>query len=87
MPHIHQRSNNSFRFAISLWVCWLGEFLVNSVLKTGKTKGVMWRAFVFCTVVGIHAFNQVWTRLNHIFQQEFRSTIRCFVRHNRSVEF
>ena len=38
VPHLHQCSNHSFRFAVGLWVGWFGKFLINSVLKTGNIK-------------------------------------------------
>ena len=69
MPHLHQGADNPFRLTVGLRTGNLGKLLTNPVLITGYTESMVGRAFIFRTVVGVNALNQVWT-----------GSIRCSVR-------
>ena len=43
------------------------------------------RAFVFRTVVGVNALNQVWAGINQVFGQKLGGTVCGFVRQNGGV--
>ena len=70
MPHLHQGADNPLRFAVGLRTGNPGKLLTNPVLITGYTESMVGRAFVFRTVVGVNALDQVWAGINQVFGQK-----------------
>ena len=85
VPHFHNRPNNPLGFAVGLRTGNPGKLLTNPVLITGYTESMVGRAFVFRTVVGINALNQVWAEINQVFGQKLGGTVCGFVRQNGGV--
>jgi len=69
MPHLHQGTDNPLRLTVGLRTGNPGKLLTNPVLVTGYTESMVGRAFVFRTVVGVNALNQVWAGINQVFGQ------------------
>ena len=69
MPHFHQGTDNPLCLTVGLRTGNPGKLLTNPVLITGHTESMAGRAFVFRTVVGVNALNQVG-----------QGSIRCSVR-------
>ena len=44
------------------------QLLPGTVLITGYTESMVGRAFIFRTVVGVNALNQVWAGINQVFR-------------------
>ena len=70
MPPLHQGADNPLRFAVGLRTGNPGKLLTNPVLITGYSKSMVGRAFVFRTVVGVNALDQVWAGINQVFGQK-----------------
>ena len=70
MPHLHQGADNPFRLTVGLRTGNPGKLLTNPVLITGYTESMVGRAFVFRTVVGVNALDQVWAGINQVFGQK-----------------
>ena len=85
MPHLHQGTDNPFRLTVGLRTGNPGKLLTNPVLVTGYTKSMVGRAFVFRTVVGVNALNQVWAGINQVSSQKLGGTVCGFVRQNGGV--
>ena len=60
--------------------------LTNPVLITGlHRKHGLAEPFIFRTVVGVNALNQVWTGINQVSSQKLGGTVCGFVRQNGGV--
>ena len=70
MSHLHQGTDNSLRLAVGLRTGNTGKLLINPVLIIGHTESMVGRAFVFRTVVGVNALNQVGAGSNQVFGQK-----------------
>ena len=70
MPHLHQGADNPFRLTVGLRTGNPGKLLTSPVLVTGYTESMVGRAFVFRTVVGVNALNQVGAGINQVFGQK-----------------
>ena len=67
MPHLHQGTDNPLRLTVGLRTGNLGKLLTNPVLVTGYSESMVGRAFVFRTVIGVNALNQVGAGINQVF--------------------
>ena len=85
MPHLHQGTDNPLRLTVGLRTGNPGKLLTNPVLVTGYTESMVGRAFVFRTVVGVNALNQVWAGINQVFGQKLGGAVCGFVRQNGGV--
>ncbi len=85
MPHLHQGTDNPLRLTVGLRTGNPGKLLTNPVLVTGYTESMVGRAFVFRTVVGVNALNQVWAGINQLFGQKLGGAVCGFVRQNGGV--
>ena len=85
MPHLHQGTDNPLRLTVGLRTGNPGKLLTNPVLITGYTESMVGRAFIFRTVVGVNALNQVWAGINQVFGQKLGGTVCGFVRQNGGV--
>ena len=85
MPYLHQGTDNPFRLTVGLRTGNPGKLLTNPVLITGHTESMVGRAFVFRTVIGVNALNQVWAGINQVSSQKLGGTICSFVRQNGGV--
>ena len=85
MPHLHQGVNNPFRLTVGLRTGNPGKLLTNPVLITGHTESMVGRAFIFRTVVGVNALNQVWAGINQVSGQKLGGAACGFVRQNGRV--
>ena len=75
MPHLHQGTDNPLRLTVGLRTGNPGKLLTNPVLVTGYTESMVGRAFVFRTVVGVNALNQVWAGINQVFGQKLGGAV------------
>ena len=87
MPHLHQGTDSPFRLTVGLRTGNPGKLLTNPVLITGYTESMVGRAFVFRTVVGVNALNQVWAGINQVFGQKLGGAVCGFVRQDGGVQF
>ena len=87
LPHFHQGTDNSLRFTVGLRMGNPGKLLTNPVLITGYTESMVGRAFVFRTVVGVNALNQVWAGINQVFGQKLGGAVCGFVRQDGGIQF
>ena len=78
MPHLHQGTDNPLRLTVGLRTGNPGKLLTNPVLVTGYTESMVGRAFVFRTVVGVNALNQVWAGINQVFGQKLGGAVCGF---------
>ena len=85
MPPLHQGADNPFRLTVGLRMGNPGKLLTNPVLITGYTESMVGRAFVFRTVVGVNALNQVGAGINQVFGQKLGGAVCGFVRQNGGV--
>ena len=85
MPHLHQGTDNPLCLTVGLRTGNPGKLLTNPVLITGHTESMAGRAFVFRTVVGLNALNQVWAGINQVFGQKLGRAVCGFVRQNGGV--
>ena len=85
MPPLHQGADNPLCLTVGLRTGNPGKLLTNPVLITGYSKSMVGRAFVFRTVVGVNALNQVWAGINQVFGQKLGGTVCGFVRQNGGV--
>ncbi len=85
MPRLHQSAVNPFRLTVGLRTGNLGKLLTNPVLMTGYTESMVGLAFVFHTVIGVNALNQVGAGFNQVFGQKLGGTVCGFVRQNGGV--
>ena len=70
MPRLHQSAVNPFRLTVGLRTGNLGKLLTNPILMTGYTESMVGLAFVFHTVIGVNALNQVGAGFNQVFGQK-----------------
>ena len=70
MPHLYQGADNPLCLTVGLRTGNPGKLLTNPVLITGYSKSMVGRAFVFRTVVGVNALDQVWSGINQVFGQK-----------------
>lgn len=68
MSHVHQQFNTTLRLAIGLRPPNPSELLVHAVATTAGHKGMIWRAFIFRAIIGIGAFDGLWTFLHDLLQ-------------------
>ena len=85
MPHFHNRPNDPLGLTVGLRTGNPGKLLTNPVLITGHTESMVGRTFVFRTVVGVNALNQVWAGINQVFGQKLGRAVCGFVRQNGGV--
>ena len=85
MPYLHQGADNPFRLTVGLRTGNPGNLLTNPVLVTGYTESMVGRAFIFRTVIGVNALNQVWAGINQVSGQKLGGTVCGFVQQNGSV--
>lgn len=74
VPHLQQRPNHTFRFAVGLRTRNTGKLLHDVVASAGSAKRVGCIAFVLHSVVRVRAFDSVRTAVNHVVQQELGGT-------------
>ena len=86
VPHFHNRPDYPFGFAVGLRAGGTGEFLVDTVFKTGHSERMVGCAFVFAAVVRINTFDQIRTGFDDLLFEKLGRTLGGFVRQYGGVK-